>query len=99
MITVLIVVFTVIVVADIFTTIIGVSKGLREAMPWLRRILGEDDIALFVMIMSFLGAIVILAIVGLGEWRPWAGCSLGIAAIVWRGEIVINNIRLIRGKK
>jgi hypothetical protein len=99
MIYVIVIVWLAVVVADIVTTAIGVSRGLREATPWLKRILGEDDVALFGMTMSFLGTIVILAIVGLGEWRPWAGYALGGFAIGWRGRVVINNIRLIRGIK
>ncbi len=98
MICAIIIVWLAVVVADIVTTIIGVSRGLREAMPWLRRILGEDDF-LFGMIMSFLGAIVILAIVRLGEWHPWAGHALGAFAIVWRGTVVYKNFKLLKGEE
>ncbi len=88
-----------VVAADIITTAIGVGRGLREATPWISRLLGEDDLVLFVMSMMLIGIFVSLAISGLYRWKPWAGYALGAFAIVWRGRVVINNIRLIRGRK
>jgi hypothetical protein len=99
MIEVIVIVWLAVVVADIVTTAIGVSRGLREATPWLRWLLDEDDPFLFVMLMGFMGIVVSGSIVGSYRWHPWAGYAFGAFAIVWRGRIVINNIRLIRGKK
>lgn len=88
-----------VVAADIITTAVGVGGGLREATPWLRWLLGEDDLGLFVMGMMLIGIFVSLAIFDLCRWSTWAGYALGAFAIVWRGRVVINNIRLIRVKK
>jgi hypothetical protein len=99
MISVLVIVWAVVVALDIVSTLIGVNRGLREATPWLRKILGEDDYCLFGMRMLLLGIVVCWSIVGLYHWQPWAGYLLGLAAIAWRGVVVYMNFRLIRRVK
>ena len=99
MISLLVIVWVVVVMGDIITTLIGVSRGLREAMPWLRRLLGEDDGYAFFMTMVLLGLVGGGAILGLYHWHPWSGYALAVGAIAWRGRIVYRNIVLIRGAK
>jgi hypothetical protein len=88
-----------VVAADIITTAIGVNRGLREATPWLRRLLGEDDLVIFVMGMMLIGIFVSVAIFGLYGWHPWAGYALGVFAIAWRGVVVYRNFKILKGEK
>jgi NADH:ubiquinone oxidoreductase subunit 6 (subunit J) len=99
MISVLVIVWAVAVVLDMVTTMLGFERGFREknrVLRWVWDKMGEGGMWLAFMV---LGAIVVICIMGLYDWRPWAGCLFGVAAIAWRGVVIYKNFRLIRGKK
>jgi hypothetical protein len=99
MISVLVLIWAVVVGLDAATTREGLDRWLKEANPILRWLMDKmGEAGLWVGAMAF-GAVIVACIVGLYEWHPWAGYALGAFAIVWRGRVVINNIRLIRGRK
>jgi len=99
MISVLVIVWSVVVALDGATTSDGIERWLFEAnrvIRWLMDRMGEGG--LWVGLMVF-GAVVAGCMVGLYDWRPWAGYLFGGAAIAWRGVVVYKNLRLIRGTR
>ncbi len=99
MISVLVIVWAVVVALDGATTSEGIERGLFEAnrvIRWLMDRMGEDG--LWVGMMVF-GAIVIICMMGLYGWQPWAGYLLATAAIAWRGVVVYRNFRILKGEK
>jgi len=95
----MVLVFAVVVALDAATTKEGLDRGLKEANPalaWLGRKMGEAG--LWVGFMG-LGLVALACILGLYEWRPWAGYLLGVACVAWRGYVVYRNFRLLRRGK
>lgn len=99
MISILVLVFAVVTALDAATTKEGLERGLKEANPvlaWMMKVMGEAG--LWVGFMGF-GLVCLACIVGLYEWRPWAGYALGLACIAWRSVVVYHNFRVLAGKK
>lgn len=99
MISIMVLVFAVVTALDWATTEEGLDRWLIEANPvlaWLIRAMGK--VGLWVGVLGF-ELVCLACILGLYEWRHWAGYALGVACIAWRGVVVYHNFKILKGEK
>jgi len=76
-------------------TLYAVRMGAaRELNPIIRRLLERP--ILFICFEGLVFILFVWAVLALRDWYALVGYCLATAGIVWRGWLIVNNIRIVR---
>ena len=92
--TILIIIFSILVVADFVTTYLGIRNGAREGNQWVMYLI-DESFALFVTVKVILSIGVILLMILLYNHVPFLAILNMILLCAWHVNIVYNNLWLI----